>query len=150
METKKTAPEWFHELPDGYRQRALRACTNKTGLCDSMHLAISVGIHAWADTIEKFEFWNAMWYYYFAISNGDTTKSLPPLPPDAELDKSKEAESKPAEFDENDFELKLTIVYKDGMTKIKREARPDITATPAHFNLMCDIAKQIIIDNILL
>ena len=65
MEMSKTVKQWLEELPDGYRERALRQCTGfgeytPETICESM-----------AEAIERFTPWyattegGAFWYYVY-------------------------------------------------------------------------------------
>lgn len=79
MSEQKTIREWLEELPDGYRELALK---NYDPNCDGGWLpendladAIVVSFH-WEDTPEKRGFWMAVWWW--ALGNGE----LPQLPED--------------------------------------------------------------------
>jgi hypothetical protein len=57
---KKTAKEWFEELPNGLKDSALaQADSTSDQECSSLSIAICVGL-TWSSTIEGYEFWDLM------------------------------------------------------------------------------------------
>ena len=76
MTEEKTIREWLEELPDGYRERALK--NYDTSYHDGYTVnclsgAILETCH-WKNSTEGFDFWNAV--YMWAQGKGE----LPPLP----------------------------------------------------------------------
>lgn len=70
--TPTTVKKWLQQLPDGYRERALRQCVNPRTKAHSMLDAINkFEAHA-APTEEGQFFWLAVYKHY---------KYRPPLPP---------------------------------------------------------------------
>lgn len=68
----KTVKEWFEELPDGYRERALKNLRyNGEEYC--MPLAICAGF-IWLETSEGENFWGQVVNHY------EEGTKLPPLP----------------------------------------------------------------------
>src|SRR5690554_5115380 len=77
MTKEKTILEWLEELPDGYRELALRSydpefCDTGVNIIDLAD-ALVWGF-SWEDTPEGQVFWDAVWGW--AIGKGE----LPPLP----------------------------------------------------------------------
>ena len=73
----KTVNEWFNELPDGYRQRAI--CNTNKGALETYTAATMVkaiyGSFRWSETPEGVTFWSGVKNHY---ANGT------PLPPPPE------------------------------------------------------------------
>jgi hypothetical protein len=71
----KTIREWFNELPDGYKELALKNC--RTTMLDTvqkdMISALARGF-VWVKSDEGYEFWQEVYEHYFLQS------PLPPLP----------------------------------------------------------------------
>ena len=59
----KTVKEWFNELPDGYRELALKNLNNPEYEAKTMHDAISGGF-LWLDTNEGRDFWTELESHY--------------------------------------------------------------------------------------
>ncbi len=78
MNREKTVKEWLHELPYGYRQRALAQIdslwANVIVYC--MKDAIFWGLTFWDKTTEGDIFWGSVYDHY--LTNG--SDPLPPLP----------------------------------------------------------------------
>jgi len=72
---EKQIIEWFAELPDGYRELAIKNCTNPDRVVDKMNYAIDYGITSWKDTPEGFYFWESVSDHFI-----DPSYPIPPLP----------------------------------------------------------------------
>lgn len=76
MNKTKTIRGWLQELPDGYRERALRNYDpnyHDGSSVNSLSYAISVAFD-WEDAPEGYDFWSAVEYW------ATPTANLPPLP----------------------------------------------------------------------
>jgi len=76
MTKEKTIREWLEELPDGYRERAIKNYDpdhDDSYIINSLWSAIVITF-VWRDTPEGYDFWNAV--YIWAQGKGE----LPPLP----------------------------------------------------------------------
>src|SRR5690625_1832654 len=86
MTKEKTILEWLEELPDGYRELALKNygpefCDTAVNIIDLSH-AVMWGF-SWEDTPEGQVFWDAVWGC--AIGKGE----LPPLPEGGNMNKER-------------------------------------------------------------
>lgn len=91
---KKTTLEWYQELPDGYRERAIKNCEEPDMKQDSQ--ADAVGMKARGVTPEGACFWDAVHDHY------NYGNPLPPLPTDQTITTS------PSEHDGDVFALEIT------------------------------------------
>lgn len=74
----KTIEQWLNELPDGYRERALRNTPkHRLSLEDDFLPEALNKAFSWADSQEGRDFWYKVYEHY------DTTP-LPPLPKETE------------------------------------------------------------------
>jgi len=79
---KKTVKQWLQELPDGYRERALK--NMKPEIADQKFRSLPVAIFnafGWSSTLEGIGFWNQVWDHL--------TEPKIPLPPLPEAPKQK-------------------------------------------------------------
>jgi len=77
MNKEKEIREWLEELPDGYRELAIKNCDYGGLLVDKLSDAI-LDAFLWGGSPEGFEFWNDVWWWALGIVE------LPPLPKEAE------------------------------------------------------------------
>ena len=74
----KTVEQWFNELPEGYKELALKIMINPNVLCEYMSGAIFVGIISRPRlSTGKWIFWNKVRSHYGWLEN---SPQLPPLP----------------------------------------------------------------------
>lgn len=86
MNKEETILEWLKELPDGYRERALKNYDpnyHDGSPINDLADAVVWGF-CWEDSPEKNEFWLAVWWW--ALGRGD----LPSLPEVGEMKKTEE------------------------------------------------------------
>lgn len=72
----KTVLEYLQELPDGYRERAIKNCTSeriRSDIASDLNDAI-YGAFMWSNQVEGFRFWSDVAKH--ARGEGD----LPPIP----------------------------------------------------------------------
>lgn len=77
----KPLREWLEQLPDGYRERALRMAETEERLeytLNSLIDAIQFAGH-WEDSPEGHRFWNAVWAHYY-YANSPSSVVVPQLP----------------------------------------------------------------------
>lgn len=83
MSTTKKIEDWLSELPDGYRERALRARREhqitQFGDQDNIAEALLCGFD-WTKTVEGDPWWNKVYEHF------NDWLPLPPLPTDNEPD----------------------------------------------------------------
>ena len=109
----KTTKEWFNQLPDGYRERALANMDehSKSVVHKSMGDAISCAF-TWDESQEGAAFWMDVRYHY------DYGTPLPPLPQKTKPLKSNEqifddvANNVMAEYDPSGFRKKFKTLHK--------------------------------------
>jgi hypothetical protein len=69
----KTIHEWLNELPDGYRERALKYCDNPDSIEENLIGALYAAFY-WGNTPEGLKFWSKVKDHYGCDTN------LPKLP----------------------------------------------------------------------
>jgi hypothetical protein len=120
----KTVKEWLMELPDGYRERALK--NTPKGMLDAKRPTMSEAIHGafiWLSTRENYDFWSAVHDHYAY----DTP--LPPLPQSPNPLKSNEqifddvANNVMAEYDPAGFRKKFKTLHKAIMISMETAAK---------------------------
>ena len=75
MNESKTIIEWFEQLPDGYRERAINNARTRAWKCESIADALNDGFD-WLSSPEGYDFWDAVYMHYIDSISANPLPSL--------------------------------------------------------------------------
>ncbi len=74
---KKTVREWFQELREDLRVKAMASIRNEEDQAPAMSNALTIGLKKWEDTPEGFVYWETVALHYWQLENPAKVVELP-------------------------------------------------------------------------